>query len=56
MGGWLANKLPRLTDRWWDDLVLNNLSTMQRMQVENGGISTIEGLDLAAILRIYDRN
>lgn len=26
MGGWLTNKLPRLTDRWWDDLVLNNLS------------------------------
>ena len=23
MGGWLTNKLPKLTDRWWDDLVLN---------------------------------
>ncbi|MCH5340949.1 MAG: DEAD/DEAH box helicase family protein [Acetatifactor sp.] len=56
MGGWLANKLPRLTDRWWDDLVLNNLSTMQRAQVESAGIITIEGLDLSTILRIYDRN
>ncbi len=56
MAGWLTKKLPRLTDRWWDDLVLNNLSTMQRTQVENAGITTIEGLDLAAILRIYDRN
>lgn len=56
MGGWLADKLPRLTDRWWDDLVLNNLSTLQRAQVESAGINTIEGLDLAAILRIYDRN
>lgn len=56
MGGWLTNKLPKLTDRWWDDLVLNNLSTLQRTQVENAGIATIEGLDLAAILRIYDRN
>ena len=56
MGGWLTNKLPKLTDRWWDDLVLNNLSTLQRTQVENTGIATIEGLDLAAILRIYDRN
>lgn len=56
MGGWLANKLPRLTDRWWDDLVLNNLSTLQRAQLESAGINTIEGLDLAAILRIYDRN
>lgn len=56
MRGWLANKLPRLTDRWWDDLVLNNLSTMQRAQVESAGITTIEGLDLAAILRVYDRN
>lgn len=56
MGGWLANKLPRLTDRWWDDLVLNNLGTIQRVQVEHAGITTIEGLDLAAILRVYDRN
>ncbi len=22
MGNWLADKLPRLTDRWWDELVL----------------------------------
>lgn len=56
MGEWIANKLPRLTDRWWEDLVLNNLSTMQRSQIENAGITTIDGLDLAAILRIYDRN
>ena len=56
MGEWLANKLPRLTDRWWEELVLNNLSTMQRSQIENAGITTVDGLDLAAILRIYDRN
>lgn len=56
MGGWLAKKLSHLTDRWWDDLVLNNLSTLQRVQVESAGINTIEGLDLATILRIFDRN
>ena len=50
MGGWLANKLSRLPDRWWDDLVLNNLSTLQRAQVESAGINKIEGLENEDIL------
>ena len=24
MGKWLGKKLPRITDNWWDELVLSN--------------------------------
>lgn len=56
MGGWLAAKLPKFTDNWWEDLVLHNLSTLQRDNVLREGITEISGLDLAALLRIVDRN
>lgn len=56
IGGWLAVKLPKITDNWWEDLVLHNLSTLQRDNVLKAGITEIGGLDLAALLRIVDRN
>ena len=30
MGSWLEKKLPKITDDWWQDLVFNNLSPLQR--------------------------
>ena len=56
ISGWLGKKLPKLTDNWWDDLVFQNLSTLQREQVTSKNIRELEGLDLAALLRIFDRN
>ena len=56
MGKWLSNILPKITDNWWDDLVLNHLSVLQRETVIANNIQDINGLDLAAILRIFDRN
>ena len=56
MGNWLGNTLPRITDNWWDDLVMNHLSVLQRETVIANNIHDIKGLDLAAILRIFDRN
>lgn len=56
MGDWLSNTLPRITNNWWDDLVLNHLSVLQRETVIANNIHDIKGLDLAAILRIFDRN
>ena len=56
MSGWLEKKLPKLTDNWWDELVFNNLSTLQREQVINKNITELRGLDLAALLRVFDRN
>ena len=56
ISAWLRKKLPKLTDNWWDDLVFQNLSTLQREQVTEKNIRELGGLDLAALLRIFDRN
>lgn len=56
MANWLSHKLPKLTDDWWDELVIRNLSMMQRDQVLQRGIKDLQGLDLSALLRIFDRN
>ena len=56
IGSWLEKKLPRITDDWWDELVFNNLSQLQRDTVIRNDINEISGLDLAALLRVLDRN
>lgn len=56
MGAWLAKKLPKITDNWWQELVINNLSSLQKDNVLKAGIKSIDRLDLAALLRIVDRN
>ena len=56
LGMWLGKKLPKITDNWWDDLVISNLSQLQREAVLKNDIHEISGLDLAAILRVLDRN
>ncbi len=56
MSDWLGDKLPKLTDDWWRDLVYNNLSPLQRDSVDAKNITELKGLDLAALLRVFDRN
>lgn len=56
IGVWLEKKLPNITDNWWQELVINNLSTLQREHVINNEIKDISGLDLAELLRVLDRN
>ena len=56
IGSWLEKKLPKITDDWWQDLVFNNLSPLQRETVLRNDIHEIKGLDLAALLRVLDRN
>ena len=56
MSGWLGTRLPKLTDEWWRDLVYNNLSQLQRDQVDQKNTTELKGLDLAALLRVFDRN
>lgn len=53
---WLENKLPKITNNWWDELVINNLSDLQREHVIKNDIQEIKGLDLASLLRVFDRN
>lgn len=56
IGEWLEKKLPNITDNWWQELIINNLSILQREHVINNEIKDISGLDLAELLRVIDRN
>ncbi len=56
IGSWLEKKLPKITEDWWQELVFNNLSQLQRETVIRNDIHEISGLDLAALLRVLDRN
>ena len=56
IGTWLEKKLPKITDDWWQELVFNNISPLQRETVLRNDIHEIKGLDLAALLRVLDRN
>lgn len=53
---WLGKKLPNITENWWNDLVYNNLTQLQRDKVDLKHISQLNGLDLASLLRVFDRN
>ena len=56
MGTWLAKKLPLITENWWQELVVNNMSTLQKEHIISNQITEIKGLDLAELLRVFDRN
>ena len=53
---WLKTNFSTLDDNWWDSLVLPALSYQQRQWVDRKQIANLEELDLAALLRILDRN
>lgn len=48
--------LPEITAEWWIKSVIPNLSFQQQRMVEERGIFNLAGLDLAALLRIFDKN
>ncbi len=55
--GYLGTILPRLQpDGWWDNLVLRCLSTQQAERARQTHCSELTGLDLAALLRVFDQN
>lgn len=50
--GWLKKMLPRVSENWWNECVISNLSYSQQMQADENGYSDLEQFDLAALLRI----
>ncbi|MBF2761594.1 MAG: DEAD/DEAH box helicase family protein [Ectothiorhodospiraceae bacterium AqS1] len=53
----LDNKLPSLGDNdWWNKRVVDKLSFSQQRHIEQRGIGELAGLDLAALIRIFDQN
>lgn len=53
---WLAAKLPSLDHQWWTNNVVGRLTFQQQRLVEERGIQSFAGLDLAAVLRVLDQN
>jgi hypothetical protein len=43
-------------DSWWSSHVVNQLTYGQQGQIRTRGIESLDGLDLAALLRVFDRN
>ena len=56
LSAWLNNMLPRVTDEWWQECVLSNLSFAQRELAETRGYTELEQFDLAALLRVADKS
>ena len=53
---WLNKMLRQITSDWWQECVLDKLSYNQRMIATEKNITKLEEFDLAALLRIADRN
>ncbi len=53
---WLKTILPLITENWWEECVWEKLSFGQKSIAEEKNISSLEALDLAALLRIADKN
>lgn len=52
----LGQVLPKLSSTWWQECVREKLSVPQLQIVEQYRIDSLPGLNMAALLRIFDRN
>lgn len=52
----LRDRLPALSPDWWTVLVVGVLSEQQQRSIKERRLQTLEALDLAALLRVLDRN
>jgi len=52
----LEKVLPKIFDDWWNKAVINALSFQQKQRIEELKITTLNGLDLAALLSVLDQN
>lgn len=56
MSSWMGQRLPEITDEWWNELVYNKLTPLQKELVDSKNITELSGLDLASLLRVFDKN
>lgn len=52
----LSEQLPKLSNDWWEQYVVNVLTYKQQEQIKQSQTSDLSGLDLAALLRVLDQN
>lgn len=53
---WLGKLLPKTSDAWWEECVIEKLSYIQRETAKNRGFTKLGDFDLAALLRIADKS
>ena len=53
---WLGKLLPRASENWWNECVIDNLSYNQRETARTKGFTKLEDFDLAALLRVADKS
>jgi len=56
LSSWLEKMLPRVTEDWWQECVINNLSYPQQEQLRENNYTKLEQLDLAALLRVTNKS
>ena len=52
----LSAHLPDVSDKWWEDHVVDKLSFQQQRMVQERKYERLEQLDLADLLRVLDQN
>ena len=53
---WLGKLLPKTSDSWWEECVMEKLSYNQRETAMSRGFTRLGDFDLAALLRIADKS
>ena len=53
---YLEAVLPTISEKWWQNCVINVLSFQQKRRVEQKKITSLSAFDLAGLLRILDQN
>ena len=56
LSNYLNIVLPQLLENWWKEAVVYKLSYQQQRRIEQNGVDSLFSLDLAALLRILDKN
>jgi ATP-dependent helicase HepA len=56
LSNWLEGRLPSLSPNWWTKQVVERLTFQQQRLVDEKRVTSLSGLDLAAVLRVLDQN
>lgn len=52
----LRKNLPEVSQDWWQTCVIDRLTFQQQRLVSDRKVDSLEGLDLAGLLRVFDQN
>ena len=53
---WLSLVLPRVSKDWWRECVLDNLTKLQKSEIDKNGFTKLEQLDLTMLLRVTEKS